>query len=190
MNTNDCLEIMNNWDKDTVMWLQQDLSNPIKCSPDDDEYIKLTLLETMHYLIKKKQHATQNDIVKMNFSDEKIIQNVNTLQNKILNNTSAIPIYEEIVTIDSAIKFLNNIDNESYDWLKIQYRDVCSGGDVVINKLLDTFLTNNTKTLVWDDILKLLEGYTEDKLLYYIDHIFQFHKDYLEGKNPDPWWAD
>jgi hypothetical protein len=179
-------QILNDWNKDTIMWLIKNLSYPIDCIIDDDEYVKLILLETAHESIKKKQKITAEDIIKLNVTNEKLNKNINELQNIISNNTMLIPTYEEIDDIESAIKFLNDIDTKSYEWLKKEYSDVCSGGDVIINKLLDA--TNKNK-LTWNDIINLSEGYSEDEKLYFIDHIFQSYKGYLEGREPDPWWA-
>jgi hypothetical protein len=198
MNINDCLQILNSWDRDTIVWLINSLP-PIIYGPIDDPILGIIyndvciqdmLLNTAHVAIRNKRKVTLDDIVKFKFSENQYIANINTLQTKILNNLEPIPIYKEIDSIDSAVKFLNDVNSESYKWLKTEYSDVCSGGDVAINKILNTHIKIN-REIIWNDVIELFEQdeYNEEKLLYFIDHIFQSYKGYLEGHEPNPWWA-
>ena len=75
---------------------------------------------------------------------------------------------------------LKNISKEDLEWLKVQYSDVCSGGDVRINQILNDLLAKTP-------IVEMNEKNYEK---CFIDHILESHKDCLKGEDPDPFWAD
>jgi hypothetical protein len=67
---------------------------------------------------------------------------------------------------------------ELYEWMKIEFSDVCSHGDVCINKLLDDLNT------VYN-IKNKIEISSDIK---YINYIYNTYiNNYLQGKKPDPW---
>ena len=75
-----------------------------------------------------------------------------------------------------------NFTAELYTWMKREFSDVCSNGDVAINKLLDELydvyvLKNKT------DVEKMETTYISSIYNTYIGS-------YLEGYVPDPFWAD
>ena len=77
-----------------------------------------------------------------------------------------------------------NFTAELYTWMKREFSDVCSHGDVTINKLLDKLydvyvLKNKTKEE------------EEEMETTYVSHIYNTYiGSYLEGAEPDPFWAD
>lgn len=69
-----------------------------------------------------------------------------------------------------------NYSSKLHDWMKIQFLDICSDGDQIINVILIK-LKNKEKI--------------NNKELQYIDPIYQSYvNSYLIGENPDPYWAD
>ena len=73
-----------------------------------------------------------------------------------------------------------NFTPELYDWMKREFSDVCSHGDVTINKLLDK---------LYD--VYVLKNKTEEMETTYISSIYNTYiGSYLEGAEPDPFWAD
>ena len=75
----------------------------------------------------------------------------------------------------------NKFTNELYLWMKRQFSDVCSYGDVSINNILDdlnsVYNIKNKKELSVE--------------LKYIDYIYDAYINmYLLNKDPDPFWAD
>ena len=74
-----------------------------------------------------------------------------------------------------------NFTDDLYNWMKIEFSDVCSSGDVYINKLLDDL------NLVYN-IKNKTDLSIESK---YINYIYDAYKNsYLKGIQPDPLWAD
>jgi hypothetical protein len=74
----------------------------------------------------------------------------------------------------------NNFTDELYKWMKIQFSDVCSNGDVCINRLLDNmnsiYNIKNENEILYDEDID------------YIDYIYDAYiNNYLEGKSPTPW---
>ena len=75
-----------------------------------------------------------------------------------------------------------NFTPELYDWMKREFSDVCSNGDVAINKLLDELYH-----------IYVLKNKTEEEEMEttYISSIYNTYiGSYLEGAEPDPFWAD
>ena len=73
-----------------------------------------------------------------------------------------------------------NFTAELYVWMKREFSDVCSHGDVAINKLLDK---------LYD--VYVLKNKTEEMETTYISSIYNTYiGSYLEGAEPDPFWAD
>ena len=73
-----------------------------------------------------------------------------------------------------------NFTAELYVWMKREFSDVCSHGDVAINKLLDK---------LYD--VYVLKNKTEEMETIYISSIYNTYiGSYLEGAEPDPFWAD
>lgn len=83
-----------------------------------------------------------------------------------------------ITEIDMFNIIKTNFTNELYEWMKIEFSDVCSNGDVCINKLLD-------------DLNSMYSQKNEVETIEYISYIYdRYINNYLKGKNPDPFWAD
>jgi len=85
-----------------------------------------------------------------------------------------------IIPIMTIMNFQNifNTDDNLYNWMKIQYMDVCSNGDVIINKILDKL---NNKD-------HYLEVNMEE--IKYITHIIDTYNDcYLKKQIANPYWA-
>ena len=73
-----------------------------------------------------------------------------------------------------------NFTPELYTWMKREFSDVCSHGDVAINKLLDKLYH-----------VYVLKNKTEEMETKYISSIYNTYVgSYLEGAEPDPFWAD
>jgi hypothetical protein len=69
-------------------------------------------------------------------------------------------------------------DLDLYDWMKRQFSDVCSSGDVVINELLDELKFNK-------------EIQIKEEWMNYIIYVYNIYiENYLNGEDPDPFWAD
>ena len=76
-----------------------------------------------------------------------------------------------------------NFTAELYVWMKREFSDVCSHGDVAINKLLDKLYD------VY--VLKKTKEEEEEMETTYISPIYNTYiGSYLEGAEPDPFWAD
>ena len=83
-----------------------------------------------------------------------------------------------------------NYTIELHNWLKIQYMDVCSDGDIIINNILNQLnkymrkeFSDNTYTITTIDNVG-------DRVWYFVEHIYSSYNDYLDGNEPNPWWAD
>ena len=76
------------------------------------------------------------------------------------------------------IKKLKDIfTNKLYKYLKIHFSDVCSNGDIIINKILDKLINNSN-------------SFTKDELKY-TSYIWDVYNEYyLKNKESDPFWAD
>jgi len=70
-----------------------------------------------------------------------------------------------------------NFTKNLYDWMKINFSDVCSSGDVLINNLLDELYSNK-------------EIQIKPEWLNYIEHVYDAYNNYLKDKAPNPFWAD
>ena len=67
----------------------------------------------------------------------------------------------------------NAMTDDLYDWLKTEYSDVCSNGDIIINNHLDNMYNNVSITE-----------------LTLIDHIYnKWQTHYVNGHIANPWWA-
>ena len=75
---------------------------------------------------------------------------------------------------------LKKISTTELKWLKKEYSDVCSDGDIIINEILNDLLANTP-------IDKMNKKNYE---VYYVNHILASHKQCLDGEDPDPYWAD
>ena len=74
------------------------------------------------------------------------------------------------------IKSLSPADHEElHSFLKCQYSDVCSCGDVIVNDYIDKFFAG-------DFTMKLDH-------LYYIWHFCELIPEWKPGDEADPWWA-
>ena len=70
--------------------------------------------------------------------------------------------------------------DDLYNWMKIQYKDVCSHGDVMINRYLDNLRQDNKNNTITIPILDLS----------FIVYVYKDWKGlYLKGADADPWWA-
>ena len=72
-----------------------------------------------------------------------------------------------------------------HNWMKKQYCDVCSSGDVIINKILDEL----------NDFYNLKKISVFNKNLLYnsnlIEYIYSdYDNHYMKDVEPDPFWAD
>ena len=75
-----------------------------------------------------------------------------------------------------------NFTAELYVWMKREFSDVCSHGDVAINKLLDE---------LYDVYVLKNKTDVEEMETTYISSIYNTYiGSYLEGYDPDPFWAD
>ena len=77
-----------------------------------------------------------------------------------------------------------NFTANLYNWMKAEFSDVCSNGDVCINKLLDelnSIYNIKNKTDVSCDMRQVC----------FINYIYdRYINNYLKGDAPDPFWAD
>lgn len=62
-----------------------------------------------------------------------------------------------------------------YNWLKTEFSDICSNGDIIINSNIDDMYNNISIPL------------TKLNLISYIYD--RWKESYLSGKAADPWWA-
>ena len=74
---------------------------------------------------------------------------------------------------------INNLCMDELRWLKEEYSDMCSKGDVIINNILD---------------LKIKGQHIEFEYInansIYVQYIINSLQSYCNGNNPDPYWAD
>jgi len=68
-------------------------------------------------------------------------------------------------------------NDKIYYWMKKQYRDCCSNGDIMINSMIEKYYTN--------------EHATPDELEYFY-HLYDTYKSHINDPSipPNPWWAD
>ena len=98
-----------------------------------------------------------------------------------------INLYLLIYYLSMALTYLEMYDvlraemtDDLYNWMKTQYKDVCSYGDVMINMYLDNLYQdkmNNTITILTVELRFIVYVYKDWKELY------------LKGVEADPWWA-
>ena len=70
---------------------------------------------------------------------------------------------------------------ELYSWMKRQFSNVCSNGDVCINNLLDDM----------NEVYCLKNKFVITAEPKYIDYIYDAYINlYCNNKDPNPWWAD
>lgn len=69
-------------------------------------------------------------------------------------------------------KLRNNFTDHLYKWMKIEFSDICSDGDVIINRILD----------------RLKDGLDQERDdLEYIEYVYDaYNKKYLRGDRADP----
>lgn len=68
------------------------------------------------------------------------------------------------------------LDNNLYKYMKKHYSDICSNGDIMINRLIDKY--NNQTIATLDE-------------LYYIYHLYSTYIDmYKKGVEANTFWAD
>jgi len=73
-----------------------------------------------------------------------------------------------------------NFTAKLYHWMKREFSDVCSDGDVAVNKLLDELYA-----------VYVLKNKNEEMEITYISDIYNTYiGSYLQGYDPDPYWAD
>lgn len=123
---------------------------------------EINMYNTNMYHINASKHIT---------SFEKTI-----LQKFYDNKIKYLPKYEDLY---------NKINNDSYEWLKIQYSDICTCGDKIINSILDEMYNLKNYEIDYDEIENNKEEYN-----YYYDHILESYEDYMSGIDCDPLWAD
>jgi len=76
------------------------------------------------------------------------------------------------------LEILRNIfTSEIYRWLKYNYSNVCSNGDVIINNILDNIISGGNVLI-------------EDQNMRFIDYIFESYLEYLDDYESDPWHCD
>jgi hypothetical protein len=74
----------------------------------------------------------------------------------------------------------SEMTDDLYTWMKIQYKDVCSNGDVMINMYLDNLYQDNLNNTITIPTLELR----------FIVYVYKDWKElYLKGVDADPWWA-
>ena len=70
--------------------------------------------------------------------------------------------------------------DDLYNWIKIQYKNVCSNGDVMINMYLDNLYQDNINNTITNLTVELR----------FIAYVYNDWKEvYLKGVDADPWWA-
>jgi hypothetical protein len=68
-----------------------------------------------------------------------------------------------------------NFTDDLYKWMKIEFSDICSCGDIYINELLDNL---NSVYNIKDNT----ELICDPKYIYYIDHIYgAYINNYIKG---------
>lgn len=69
-------------------------------------------------------------------------------------------------------KLRNNFTDHLYKWMKIEFSDICSDGDVIINRILD----------------RLKDGLDQEiDDLEYIEYVYDaYNEKYLQGDRADP----
>ena len=73
------------------------------------------------------------------------------------------------------IVFLQSLDASALTWLKNEYSDICSAGDVIINAILDSLITGIMPRI-------------DDKSIYFVEHIRASYALYSTGTGADPFW--
>jgi len=72
--------------------------------------------------------------------------------------------------------------------MRIQYSDICSGGDLIINRLIDALeqaINDHKPTTFMKAVQQERNGD------YFVkDHLCLSAREWEEGTEPDPWWAD
>ena len=72
----------------------------------------------------------------------------------------------------------SNFTEDLYKWMKIQFLDVCTDGDIIINNLLDDLHSHNK--------LK-----NKREVIGFIPIIYDVYiNNYLKGIAANPWWAN
>ena len=83
----------------------------------------------------------------------------------------------------------NVFNNDIYEWMKIEYEDVCSDGDVKINKLLDIIYLNKLNKEHEGLLPQTLS--IPDDMLRYISYIYDsYNEHYLMGDSPSSFRYD
>ncbi|ARF10442.1 hypothetical protein Hokovirus_1_321 [Hokovirus HKV1] len=91
---------------------------------------------------------------------------------------------DRVIFVPKYQELYNKINYDSYEWFKIQYSDVCSHGDKIINDILDEIIQLKDYDISIDEI-----KYNDEEYNLYLDHILDFYEDYINGSDPDPCWA-
>jgi|LakMenEpi03Aug12_release.lakeMendotaPanAssembly.Ray.scaffolds.fasta_scaffold1025006_2 hypothetical protein len=77
----------------------------------------------------------------------------------------------------------SNFTEDLYKWMKIQFLDICSNGDIIINNLLDD-LNSHNKLINEKEFSKYVQ------YVQYIPYIYDLYiNNYLKGESANPWWA-
>lgn len=97
------------------------------------------------------------------------------------------PRYQELYDI---IDDYNEISkNEKYNcfatWAMIHFSDVCTRGDVYIQQTLKEVRELKLGNITMDEIVC-----NDEDHCVYIKHIMDVYELFLDGKFPDPFWAD
>jgi len=87
----------------------------------------------------------------------------------------------------------SNFTEDLYKWMKIQFSDICSNGDIVINDLLDDLHLNShsyDKLRNEKEFNKYVQYVQYVQYIPYIPYIYDLYiNNYLKGKSANPWWA-
>ena len=133
------------------------------------------------------EKTTELDALKLepNESDEQIINRINDINDQTLKELDALKLKsnesDDVDTIVKTIltneqmynKLITVYDDDLHKYMKTQFSDICSNGDIIINNHLNNM---NQKNQI-----------TDFKLMDYIYDVYI--NEYLVGNPPDPWWA-
>jgi hypothetical protein len=84
--------------------------------------------------------------------------------------------------------FLENLDLDALIWLKEEFSDISSDGDVINNEVLDMLIQYNEYKISYNE----LKQYMDRKIKYHYHIVaylyYAFFDSFMEGKKPNPFW--
>lgn len=185
--------LSNNFDNKVYKWMKIYYSGRVSI----DSSIINDILNDLNKVNSKKKNDRFNNI-----KYQLYIEHINdTYKNKYLCNLQPEP-HTDLIEVSNCDtqdklqvydahelykKLYYYFDMDLYEWMRVYYCDICSWGDVIINKIL-----KEMKHAYLDGLIYISQSkYFDNNYTYYISHILgTFFDDYVSEKDPDPYWAD